>query len=775
MIRLLEADVDRYGPIYDWRPPFEPGVTVLSGPNEAGKTLYLEALLQLLEPSLADGMEPPPRVEIAPEGRVVLEAGDAQYALGPDRRLSDVTPIEPTDLETVFVVRDEDLALPEGGGYYRSLVERLGDVHTSAIANLRQELRELGRLTEKRLDLSDQFDDAKSTRSTARSLRNDVTRYLEETVDPEGLDELQATRLTVERDRRAKEAELAEQRDAKTLAEYETLSDRLSTFEDASNALDRLPDVDRSDLEEIKAIDRDLADAREARADREAELASATRERDAARDELSSIERREARLDRRADAVDTTRQALETYRRTRDHQSTIERLGPPSRRGAVAAFVGAGISGAGGAMFGSPPAMAIGLGLLLIGLVAAGFAYRDSSRVARVERAHRRVLEAARDAGLSVEAIDEVPQAIESFVAERESTRDRRIRTASRVETLEGDIAELEATLEELDAEIDRLSERLSGALEAADVESVGEFADLVERRSNLEHERSLAAQALREALGEPDVDDPDAAIDVWSASLERSIADVDRSTVTPAAYDPDRLDRLEEEVQHLRHRRESLRARLEAYDRRMDRFAERLHEVDAGPFDVDTPTLDGRSAAALRTLRSDLDALIEAIDRDAELSRRAIEIFDGLAEEEERKLTDLFAPDGPASRALARITDGRYDAIGYDPDGHRLTVTRRDGRTFPAERLSSGTRDQLYFASRVALARHVLGDRPGFFLLDDPFVGADPDRLARGFETLVDLASDGWQVIYLTAKGEVRDDMVDRFELAHVALPSIA
>jgi uncharacterized protein YhaN len=50
---------------------------------------------------------------------------------------------------------------------------------------------------------------------------------------------------------------------------------------------------------------------------------------------------------------------------------------------------------------------------------------------------------------------------------------------------------------------------------------------------------------------------------------------------------------------------------------------------------------------------------------------------------------------------------------------------------------------------------------------LDDPFLAADPTRLRKGFETLVDLANDGWQIIYLTAKEEVRGTMADAFDLS--------
>lgn len=146
---LEKADVDRYGPLVDCRPPCEKGLTVVSGPNEAGKTLYLEALLQLLDSDTNGRMDPNPRVNESPQGRVEVKTGGNIHALGNGTDLSDVSPVEPRHLSTVFVVRDNDLELPNGQDYYTSLIEKLGDIHTSEINQIQSEIKRRGRLTKK--------------------------------------------------------------------------------------------------------------------------------------------------------------------------------------------------------------------------------------------------------------------------------------------------------------------------------------------------------------------------------------------------------------------------------------------------------------------------------------------------------------------------------------------------------------------------------------------------------------------------------------------------
>lgn len=41
---------------------------------------------------------------------------------------------------------------------------------------------------------------------------------------------------------------------------------------------------------------------------------------------------------------------------------------------------------------------------------------------------------------------------------------------------------------------------------------------------------------------------------------------------------------------------------------------------------------------------------------------------------------------------------------------------------------------------------------------MDDPFIKADPDRLQRQIKALKKISELGWQVMYFSAKGEIKD-----------------
>ncbi|MDX1660881.1 MAG: hypothetical protein R3326_03735 [Gemmatimonadota bacterium] len=87
--------------------------------------------------------------------------------------------------------------------------------------------------------------------------------------------------------------------------------------------------------------------------------------------------------------------------------------------------------------------------------------------------------------------------------------------------------------------------------------------------------------------------------------------------------------------------------------------------------------------------------------------------------------------------RVFESMTGGRYHTVRIDPGSLELSVDGIEKRDVPAESLSRGTRDQLYFALRVALLEELSSDRALPIVLDDPFLHFDRERLARVEETL--------------------------------------
>ncbi len=142
------------------------------------------------------------------------------------------------------------------------------------------------------------------------------------------------------------------------------------------------------------------------------------------------------------------------------------------------------------------------------------------------------------------------------------------------------------------------------------------------------------------------------------------------------------------------------------------------------------------RIAAEIERIDEEVARL--AIDRDAHgLAWRTLT---DCKDEFVRMMTHRLS--GRIGTVFEAMTGGRYHSVEIDPSSLDLRVHGVEKRDVPAESLSRGTRDQLYFALRVAILQELAADRALPLVLDDPFLHFDVERLAMAEETLRRLGS---------------------------------
>ena len=113
----------------------------------------------------------------------------------------------------------------------------------------------------------------------------------------------------------------------------------------------------------------------------------------------------------------------------------------------------------------------------------------------------------------------------------------------------------------------------------------------------------------------------------------------------------------------------------------------------------------------------------------------------------------------------VERVTAGRYRRVQVDDQDLSLRVFAPErGDWVDVSELSQGTLDTVYLAARIGLVRLVTGDRRPPLVLDDPFVTLDDDRAKRALELLRDVSRD-FQVIYLTTSDRY-DDAADAVQV---------
>lgn len=199
-----------------------------------------------------------------------------------------------------------------------------------------------------------------------------------------------------------------------------------------------------------------------------------------------------------------------------------------------------------------------------------------------------------------------------------------------------------------------------------------------------------------------------------------------------PIAREPRARERLEVEV----------REQEDALERARDDEANARARVEANA--VDAEQVAGQ-AERLAMWQEQLAAL-QRRQRVYDLTLQAIE----RAEQATMKTATRYL-EAHMVRDLATVTDGRYHRVRVDDRTLDIEVHAPEKADWvPVSSLSQGTLDLVYLVARLGLVRLITGDRRPPLVFDDPFVTLDNTRAARAVELLKVVASD-FQVIYLT------------------------
>ena len=209
-----------------------------------------------------------------------------------------------------------------------------------------------------------------------------------------------------------------------------------------------------------------------------------------------------------------------------------------------------------------------------------------------------------------------------------------------------------------------------------------------------------------------------------------------------PIAKEPRARERLEVEV----------RDAEGAVERARDDEANARARVEANAVDAEQVAGQAERLAAWReqlaaSQRSQrvFAATLDAIDR---------------AEQATMKTATLYLEEHMV-RDLATVTDGRYRRVRVNDKTLDIEVHAPEKDDWvPVSSLSQGTLDLVFLVARLGLVRLVTGDRRPPLVFDDPFVTLDDARAARALDLLKTIASD-FQVIYLTCSSRY-DDAAD-------------
>ncbi len=343
----------------------------------------------------------------------------------------------------------------------------------------------------------------------------------------------------------------------------------------------------------------------------------------------------------------------------------------------------------------------------------------------------------------------------------------------------EGELNRLSATRDACDDEIEKTTGRELPETERkiADAQRVIEAirvktgfetpADLrkaLRGKREFEENRGGQARLLRSIFGDLNLSLREY-LQVWEENIDA--LSVFKDVRTDLAYDDAAVSSLKSERATVEQTIESLNDSLSHFRKELSavgREADGIFGEAADPAPIET-------SADLAMTRQRLGSLIAGIEDDRDDAQTALAVFDGIEAEERRQVSQLFGEESPVSDYFSTITGGLYDTVLFNPADGLISVKNHDGTVLTADKLSSGAYDQLYLAVRLALGRRIAPDGAGFFIMDDPFIRSDPDRLALQMRMLADIVREGWQVLYFSSKGEVRQALEKEIKKGAVTL----
>jgi DNA repair exonuclease SbcCD ATPase subunit len=302
--------------------------------------------------------------------------------------------------------------------------------------------------------------------------------------------------------------------------------------------------------------------------------------------------------------------------------------------------------------------------------------------------------------------------------------------------------SEIEAELHQAEAD----SEQQLGALGLEDLPTAEDL--LAKEEAHVARMDQLTAQ-LDGLVGKEPRETLPALRDGAALEIEQKTSALD--ALGPIAKEPRARERLEVEV----------RDQEGALDRARDDEANARARVEANTVDAEKVAIEAEKLATWRDQLGQLQRRHRVLDA----TLRGIE----RAETTTMKTATRYL-EGHMVRDVSMVTGGRYRRVRVDDKSLDIDVHAPErGDWVPVSALSQGTLDLVYLTARLGLVRLVTGDRRPPLVFDDPFVTLDDERASRAL-TLLKRVADDFQIIYLTTS-----DRYDGAAHAVVELPGPA
>lgn len=753
---IKEYGIWRYGPLPDSGVKEPDLFNLIYAPNEEGKTLTIDALLKMLFKKNLKVFKGIKRVEENPEGYLILadccnqefkfpEAGtfDQHFGLSPDL------------FSSIFVIRDSDLSINNENSFYRDFTSRLAGLRTGEIEKLKDAVLDLGGITEggsyqntAPVKLKDKVNRASALKDKAEIL----------------LKQLREDNFTGFEEKLA-ELELKDRETAEKISLYREAQNR-EIYEKGAAALTRMESV-RAEAEKLSPYSRDEYEAWQ----------KMDSELDYLYNELKSIEEQ---INEQKSIMQDLRQkyndSMETLKRVERDVSLAEKLEPgladynqakqalsrneiivqaPIYNRALVVSALAFILSLAGALTSDTwwflPVLAV---TLLAAAILTGNKFLYLKKKGRLAALETRLCSEAEKVGLPAENTGSLQQKISSLQKDLSLKKDMQVELENEMEWQRKEQERLRVAQEDKKKKIRVAEDKINDLKSRLGLDNLDNYREILKHRQQLETEVERQKGILSSHFGSKGSNaSAQANLEYWKEELNR--LKIYSNAAENYTFDQAEYNRLLREKEALEQQIKELAEKMQDRSTQMRDLEKETNLILSGNGDKSLPC---QTTFDLEVILSKLEEWLQQQEENRNCALIVRDILSGIEEEEEKKVTALFGFDSPVSEYFRKITAGRYKEVIFRSVENRIKTVRSDGIELDAAQLSGGAYDQLYFSIRLALGEKLLEGDKGFFILDDPFIKADPERLSELLSMLDSIAAEGWQILYFSSKGEISE-----------------
>jgi len=757
-MKIKEFLIKRYGPLSHKNPVKLSDFNILWGRNEEGKTLTIDALVKFLLGKKYKNKRKKPifekidRVEEFPEGYAVIETNNKEYKLG-DRHdlLSLRKDLSDREFRNIFVIRNSDLSLYSESSFYSSMIDKLTGMRTRDIENLKALVKSISGLTPRGdFKNDDSSNKLKDRLQKARKLIEDI-KSLKKKVKEKKWNKLEYEKVKLEEEIDEIKKKLDDLQAALKKEKYTKGKALLEELEDVIYKLKSLDNIDDKTLKEWNEIEKEMYALFEKYQEKDAQRARLKEQREKVEAKIKEIREKLKIADSKRFQIEKLIDDIKSYEVLKETYNPRIEKGKIYMPVMIFSFILTIISFFALLLLRNYVILGTTIVFLALAIVFSVLAMGVRDMKAQIERGKRLIMNKAKRLNLEGKEIDEVHAELEKFEIEYNSHREDLNVHEREATRISDELRKLrEEELPEISTALQNANNKLEELKKKCQVESKKDLEEKVNKKKELEKRLEKIQGELTGILGSiPQEKNPEEILTEWSAKLREY--EEYRDFSLDLTYDEKKEDKLRKELKSKEEALEALRKELEL-------FRDELKEVQRRAMEILLEEVTSCSFEHLDAVSRKLDEFIKTQEKLRENALLSEEILSEIEMEEKEQFTFLFGKDSQVSLLFKEVTEGMYEEVKYDKDENKIYVRNKDGEWLDTDKLSGGTFDQLYFVIRVALGENLLRDEKGFFILDDPFVKSDPERLNKQINMLRKIIDSGWQILYFSCKGEVKE-----------------